>query len=147
MAPLPGEHFTRERDARRLSKAKASHVSGTDGDPIGPTLSELTGVKAADWPKPVRDWFDAWRRSPQARLFVSEVEWRALARWAYLLQMVHDPDTSHQSRIQSWNSLARLESSLGATHVDRIKSHMKIKPAETEAPKPPATVDYRAMLA
>ncbi len=145
-SPIPSEHPSRERDARRRHGAKVATVSGTDNSPTGPTLAKLTGRR--DWPRPVRDWFESWRRSPQARLFVSDVEWQQLGRAAYLLEAFHAADTPASVRVQCHTAVRNMEASLGATHTDRVKTHMKIKPAVDEPAAPSAgVVDYRARLA
>ena len=145
-SPIPSEHPARARDARRRHATKIATVTGSDTGVIGPTLTKLTGRVTKSWPQPVRDWFDAWRRSPQARLFVSDVEWQHLGRAAYILESFYDPATPASVRVQCATYVKNIESLLGATHTDRVKTHMKIKPVESVEPAPPATVDYRSML-
>ena len=143
-SPIPAEHSSRERDERRRHTARTS-VAGSDGSPVGPTLARLTGRK--DGPRPVRDWFEAWRRSPQARLFVSDVEWLALARGAVLLAQYHDPDVSASVRVQTFNAIRTLEASLGGLITDRVKAHVKVRPPEPAPQQAAPVADYRRMLA
>ena len=145
MAPIPKERGARARDDRRRKGARAETITGSDSSPVGPTLRKVTGVD--EWSRPVVRWFDTWRRSPQARLFVGDVEWETLGRAAYLLEQFYDPDTSPGVRVQTWNAIRALESTLGATHADRVRSHVKIKPAEPEVEQVASVVDYRARLA
>ena len=148
MPRFPTEHPARERDRARRHDAKAATVTGSDSSLIGPPLHRLTGRAIKTWPAPVRDWFDTWRRSPQARLFVSDVEWQTLGRAAYLLERFYDPDTSPGVQVQCFTAVRNLEAALGATHTDRVKTHMKIKPPVDEEPASSApVVDYRARLA
>ena len=149
MPRFPTEHPARERDRARRHDAKAATVTGSDSSLIGPPLRELTGIAIKDWPPQVRNWYDAWRRSPQARLFVSDVEWESLGRAAFLLRDFYDPATSGGVRVQCANYVRNLEASLGATHTDRVKTHMKIKPPVDEEPAGSSApvVDYRARLA
>lgn len=145
---IPKATASRPRDQRRRHASKQATITGADGEPIGPTLARLTGRPAKSWPRQVRDWFETWRRSPQARLFVSDVEWQSLGRCAYLVEQFYGDDTPASVRVQTWNAIRQFESMLGATHTDRVKTHMKIKPAEPESTSPvAAVVDYAAMLA
>ena len=147
MAPIPKEAGARARDDRRRKTSRADTLTGSDSKLIGPTLRKLTARE--DWPRPVTRWFDVWRRSPQARLFVSDVEWETLGRCAWLVEQFYDPDTPASVRVQTWNAIRAFESTLGATHADRVRTHLKIKPAEQ--PSQPQTgakvVDYRSRLA
>ncbi|MCB0893081.1 MAG: hypothetical protein KDB51_14900 [Propionibacteriaceae bacterium] len=144
MANRRKEHLSRPRDER--ARDRRTVVVGSDGDAIGPSLFEVTGRPAGSWPPAVVRWFEAWRRSPQARLFVSDVEWQALGRAAWLVEQYLADDTAPSVRVQTWQAIMRFEGSLGATFSDRVRSQIKVRPAEVgEVPVAPA-VDYRWLL-
>ena len=145
MAPVPKENGARARDDRRRKGSRAETIAGSDSSPIGPTLRKITG--RSDWSRQVVRWFDTWRRSPQARLFVSDVEWETLGRAAYLVEQFYDIDTPPAVRVQTWNAIRAFESTLGATHADRVRTHLKIRPAEVEPTPEAKVVDYRSRLA
>jgi hypothetical protein len=111
-------------------------------------LFEVTGRPGKDWPPAVVRWWDAWRRSPQARLFVGEVEWQALGRAALMLELYFDPECPASVRVQVWQALARFEGLLGATHSDRVRSQIRVKPAEPVpvVGSPRLVPDYRELL-
>lgn len=135
------EHLSRPRDERRRDASRT--VTGTDDKPLGPSLYELTGRPASDWHPRVVAWFDAWRRSPQARLFVGRVEWESLGRCAFLLEQYYDPACSPSLRVRVWSAISRQESSLGATHADRTRAGIKVKPMEPAAASAPTpNTDY-----
>ena len=139
------EHRSRDRDTRRRDNDRQV-VVGSDSTEIGPSLHALTGIPAKAWRPQTRRWYAAWRRSPMARLFVSDVEWESLGRCASMVEMFYDPATPASVRVQTWNAIRAFESLLGGTHSDRVKSHMKIRPADEPTGPSVAGVDYRAML-
>lgn len=149
MPPAPKPTASRERDHKRRHTSRST-ITGSDGRPVGPSLYELTGRAAREWNPRVRAWFEAWRCSPQARLFVSGVEWELLGRAAVLLEQFFDPATSPAVRVQTQQAVRALESQMGATHADRVKLHMRIAaatPEETERSEPDAdVVDYRSLV-
>lgn len=150
MPPAPKPTASRDRDAKRRHQSKTT-ITGSDGEPIGPSLFELTRVPAKSWRRQTRQWFEAWRRSPQARLFVSGVEWESLGRCAYLVEQFYDAKTPASVKVQIWNAIRGFESLLGATHTDRVKTHMRIA-APDPSPKQQdgqgaKVIDYQAMVA
>lgn len=108
-----------------------------DGERAGKPLG---GV----WPQVVLDWWDTWRRSPQAKTFVG-TDWQRLLMLAPLVaQFFECPDKGVMAEIRQNESL------LGATHVDRLKARIKVTPAGSEPTASPAGVaaldDYRRAL-
>lgn len=144
MANRRKEHLSRPRDERR--RAAKAVVVGSDDEPIGPSLFEVTGRPAKQWPAAVVRWYDAWRRSPQARLFVGEVEWQALGRAAWMVEQYLDPACPPSVKVQTWQALARFEGLLGATQTDRARSQIKVRPAEAGSVPVAPPVDYRSLL-
>src|SRR5689334_12625653 len=81
----------------------------------------LTG----SWSQQTREWYDTWRWSPQAAVFVA-------TDWSRLRMLV--PLVEKYFRNPHHMTLAEIrqnESLLGATHVDRLKARIKV---EREAP-------------
>lgn len=107
-----------------------------DGELRGPALT-------GDWSEAVRSWYDTWRRSPQAQLFVA-TDWMRLRMLAPLVagyMKLPTKDVLSEIRLN--------ESLLGATHTDRLKARIAVqKPDEqTEVPAGVTALDdYRRVL-
>lgn len=132
--PLPSDN-KRRRNADTFGGATPVSDDGErSGEPLG-------GV----WPQPVLDWWDAWRRSPQAKMFVG-TDWQRLRMLAPLVAAYWEcPDKGVLAEIRQNESL------LGATHADRLRGRIKVdrQPAETGgAPAGVTALDeYRRNLA
>ena len=89
-----------------------------------------------------REWYDCWRYSPQAAVFLM-TDWQRLKLLARLVDRYFErPNQLALAEIRQNESL------LGATHVDRLKARMKVE--QPPAAEPPAGVtaidDYRNRL-
>ena len=92
-----------------------------------PTLGRRPG--GGRWSAATRDWFEVWRRSPQASQFV-ETDWSALRRCALLLEVFFaDPSAALAAEIR------QIEAKLGATVDDRMRLRLRVhsRPAVAES--------------
>lgn len=123
---------------RRTNKDTYADVQATVA-----VTDEVRGpVLEGDWlPETVR-WYETWRRSPQAAVFVA-TDWQRLAMLAPLVDDYFD--RPHHLKLAE---VRQNESLLGATHVDRLRARIKVeaKPAATP-PGVAAMDDYRTRLA
>lgn len=107
-ATLPGEPRQRLR---------------ADGKIGGFDLPEGVLPKGEEWHPQTREWWDAWRRSPQAAAMATDVDWRYLLDTALL---------HHQywknGRWEFANEIRMREAKLGATPGDRnaLKFHLEV---------------------
>lgn len=134
MGPPPKE-TKRRRNADTYADVKAAVVD--DGERCG---SPLGGV----WPQYVLDWWDTWRRSPQAKAFVN-TDWQRLRMLAPLVAAYWEaPDRSIMAEIRQNETL------LGATYADRLRNRIKVeRPAAAEVAAAGVTAldEYRRQLA
>lgn len=138
---MPGPPPKEQRRRRNADTYADVQVSVPDdgercGEPLG-------GV----WPQPVLDWWDTWRRSPQAKAFVN-TDWQRLRMVAPLVAAYWEcPETKTLAEIRANETL------LGATHADRLRNRIKVDrapSAEAAGPLPAgvAAIDeYRRNLA
>jgi hypothetical protein len=106
-----------------------------------PTVVEVRGPACASgtWLPATKEWYETWRRAPQAVVFV-DTDWQRLRMLLPLVDRYY----------RRPSPIARLnESLLGATHVDRLKARIKVELAAT-TPAVPAGVtaldEYRDRL-
>lgn len=92
-----------------------------------------------DWSPAVRDWYETWRRAPQAQAFQA-TDWQRLRMLAPLVeQYFRDPKSTLM------DTIVRSESLLGATHVDRLRARIKVEqPAASESAPDPAHGERQA---
>ncbi len=127
--PLPQATHQRDRDSRRRL---ASNANLTPDDVVrGPDLVEVSG--RADWHPDTLRWWNAWRRSPQAQVFLS-TDWERLITVAPLRDVIaRNPLRPSASAIAE---LRLNEERLGATLADRIRLRMSVTPAPLAAVTP-----------
>lgn len=135
---MPGPTPAENKRRRNADTFGGNRAVVDDGERCGQPLG---GV----WPRYVLDWWDVWRRSPQAKLFV-ETDWMRLRMLAPLVAAYWEaPDKAVMAEIRQNETL------LGATHADRLRNRIKVeKPSETsgEVPAGVAALDeYRRALA
>ena len=132
------------REKRRRNNpdtyADVKAVLSDDGEVRGPDLP------GADLYVPqVRDWYETWRRSPQAATFVN-TDWQRLH---FLAPLVNRYFLNPHHLVMA--EIRHSESLLGATYTDRLKSRMKIEKTDdkpTVAPAGVAAIDsYRKKIA
>lgn len=118
-APKPAE----QRRRRNIDPIAESKITD-DGQRLGPDLNKLTG--RSDWLPQVIAWFETWRTSPQAKVFVA-TDWQRLGMLAPLVQeYLAEPRSTILSEI-------RLnEERLGATVVDRQRARMVVEPSSKD---------------
>lgn len=117
---------------RRNAPTHGENVVQDDGVLRGPALE-------GTWDAPVLDWYETWRRSPQAALF-EETDWLRLRLLAPILQGYYRrPSAAALSEIRM------NEERLGATVVDRMRARIRIE-REEDAPLAVVT-DARAAIA
>lgn len=126
--PVPNEN-RRRRNADTYADVKATVVD--DGELTGPALE-------GEWSPQVRSWWDTWRRSPQAKVFLA-TDWMRLRMVAPLLERyLLSPHHLVLAEIRQNESL------LGATHTDRLKGRIKVErkmPQSTDAPAGVTAID------
>lgn len=127
-APKPAE----ERRRRNVDPYPAAQVAGDD-QVRGPELPD-----DIEWPAATREWWDTWRRSPQAQMFVA-------TDWSFLL----DTAMLHAEYWLGDRSLAaelRLRmAKFGTTPEDRMRLRLSIK--DTPADQAPAPAQPRKAAA
>jgi hypothetical protein len=102
--------------------AAPAHVLADDGVTRGPSLEDATGRD--DWDADVRRWYAGWQTAPQAQVFTS-TDWARLALLAPLVERYfEDPKPTLMSEIRM------NEERLGATHVDRLRARISVKPSD-----------------
>lgn len=124
---------------RRQNKDTYADVQATvtpDAKLRGPDLG-------GTWSPNTVAWYETWRRSPQAALFLA-TDWGRLQMMAPLVESYFGwPNDKKLAEIRQNESL------LGATHVDRLRARIKVElePAETVTPPGVTALDeYRARL-
>ncbi len=118
--PAPKETRSRARDQRRADAELT--VIESDGKTHGPELPD--GV---DWPDATRDWWETWRRSPQAQTF-TDTDWSFLLDTAILHMEFWDGNRAHAPEL-------RLRAAkFGATPEDRAR--LKIAVGEPTGSRP-----------
>lgn len=122
--PAPAER-KRRRNADTYADVAATVVD--DGEVCGPEPDE-------DWSASVRDWFETWRRSPQAKVFVG-TDWQRLRMLAPTVEAYVAGDLKAMTEIRLNESL------LGATHADRLRNRVKVE-REAAATLAPVTALY-----
>ena len=102
---------------------------------------ELRGPELADgYDAGVVEWFETWRRSPQAQLF-EDTDWARLVMLAPIVQAyLRRPSAAALSEIRM------NEERLGATVVDRMRARIVIERDEAGPELAPVT-DVREALA
>lgn len=108
-----------------------AHVLADDGVTRGPSIEEATGRN--DWDADVRRWYSGWQRAPQAQLFTS-TDWARLAMLAPLVERYYE-----DPKVQTMAEIRMNEERLGATHTDRMRARMTVRPADEAADVVPLT--------
>lgn len=124
--PVPAEN-RRRRNADVYADVK-THLTEDDGGELrGP---ELPG---SGYLVQVQEWYDVWRRSPQAAAFLS-TDWQRLHMLAPLVQSYWImPSEKKMAEIRQNESL------LGATHADRLRGRIKVEQDKPAAPSAPTS--------
>lgn len=126
---MPGFGPPPSENKRRANKDEFEEHAVTveaDGELHGPELpySKMYAPRTLDW-------YETWRRAPQAPMFTG-TDWQRLHMLAPLVdQYWLEPSTKLLSEIRLNESL------LGATHVDRMRGRIKVELAK---PQPAAGV-------
>lgn len=118
--PMPKAHRQRERDTKRRDRDVVT--VRPDGVLRGPELPEGHGFSPA-----TVEWYETWRRSPQAQLF-EETDWLALQVVLPLVeQHFRRPSAAAASEIRL------TVASLGGTYADRLRvAKIKVEREEEE---------------
>lgn len=118
--PAPKDTRSRARDQRRIEDQLT--VIASDGGVHGPELPD-----SLDWPDATRDWWDTWRRSPQAQTF-TDTDWSFLLDTAVLHMEFWDGNRSVAPEL-------RLRAAkFGATPEDRARLKIAVgEPATGKA--------------
>jgi len=92
------------------------------------------------WDERTLQWWDTWRTSPQAKLFIA-TDWQALVETAYLYDMLWAEDCSVASFVRLAAEVRQRCEKWGSTYSDRLKLRMKVP---TTAMRPEMRDDNRA---
>lgn len=133
--PAPKDSHARARDTARRTAPVV--VVKADGEPHGPDLPD-----GLDWPDATRDWWETWRKSPQAAMF-TETDWSFLLDTAVLHMEFWDGNRSVAAEL-------RLRAAkFGATPEDRARLKIAVgepaKPTQA-APRTRAAVARKGRL-
>lgn len=121
--PAPKDPSARRR--RNLPNELA--MVSADGQNHGPDLPE--GI---DWPDATRDWWETWRKAPQAKLF-TDTDWSFLLDTAVLHMEFWDGDRSVAAEL-------RLRAAkFGATPEDRARLKLAVGEPEKLGRQAPRT--------
>lgn len=116
-------------DSRRRNAPEKLTIVESDGSEHGPDLPEGT-----DWPDVTRDWWETWRRSPQASTF-TDTDWSFLLDTAVLHMDFWDGNRNAAAEL-------RLRvAKFGATPEDRARLRLEVAPqggVRPERTRPPA---------
>lgn len=139
---MPGTGPPPSENRRRRNQDTYADVKATvtdDGELSGPALE---GV----WSDTARAYWDTWRRSPQAKVFLV-TDWMRLRMLIPLVESyLSTPTPVKMAEIRQNETL------LGATHTDRLRSRLKVDkstPGAVEAVRAGVTAldEYRRNLA
>lgn len=109
-----------------------------DGELRGPLLPEGVLPDDEDWHPRTRQWWETWRRSAQAQVFI-ETDWDFLLDTALLHHVMWT-----KGRWEFASEVRLRAAKYGATPEDRMRLKLKI---ETPADKPPLTETPRSTSA
>ena len=120
--PAPKETRSRARDQRRVDQSLT--VIQADDIARGPDLP--VGI---DWPDATREWWETWRKAPQAQTF-TDTDWSFLLDTAILHMEFWDGDRSVAAEL-------RLRTAkFGATPEDRARLKIAVgEPRDKPAPR------------
>lgn len=121
---------------RRRNLAAELTVIAADGETHGPGLPD--GI---DWPDATRDWWETWRRSPQAQTF-TDTDWSFLLDTAILHMEFWDGNRAQAAEL-------RLRvAKFGATPEDRARLKIAVgEPTPKAAPRTRSTGRKERLLA
>src|SRR5690606_40516623 len=102
-------------------------------------LEELT--LRDDWSPYVRQWYETWRRSPQAAYFL-DTDWQRLGLLARAVAQVE-----RKMSATLMGEIRMNEERLGATVTDRMRARMELEQAEQDKAPVLEIVDAKARLA
>ncbi len=132
---------SRARDTKRRD-AEMRHVED-DGELRGPPLPEGVLPDGEDWHPRTRQWWDTWRRSPQAQTFI-DTDWDFLLDTALLHAIMWS-----RGKWEFASEVRLRAAKYGATPEDRMRLKLQIDtPADKSAPAetPRSTSDRRKNL-
>lgn len=133
------------RSRSRDSKARDAELNRVedDGELRGPSLPEGVLPDDEDWHPRTRQWWETWRRSAQAQVFI-DTDWDFLLDTALLHHVMWT-----KGRWEFASEVRLRAAKYGATPEDRMRLKLKIetpadKPAPVETPR--STSDRRKNL-
>lgn len=93
------------------------------------------------WSDPVVEWFETWRRAPQAQLFEA-TDWQRLKMLAPVVERALLTGSS-----EAMKEVRMTESLLGATVADRLRTRIRIDRDTEAAPHLASVTDARERIA
>lgn len=133
------------RSRARDSKARDAELNRVedDGELRGPLLPEGVLPDDEDWHPRTRQWWETWRRSAQAQVFI-ETDWDFLLDTALLHHVMWT-----KGRWEFASEVRLRAAKYGATPEDRMRLKLKIETPADKAPPaetPRSTSDRRKNL-
>ena len=118
----------------RRNKVREVEIAAGEFPPIGPRLPTHFGPDGGKvrFSKRTRERYEAWRRSPQSRHFLSS-DWDRLLDLAPLWHALEQNplDTRLLAEVRA------MEKTLGATIEDRLRAHIKVTEPKPDAEPSP----------
>jgi hypothetical protein len=127
----PKEMRSRARDSRARD-AELNRVED-DGEVRGPELPEGVLPDQESWHLRTVQWWETWRRSPQAQTFIA-TDWDFLLDTALLHHVMWT-----KGRWEFASEVRLRAAKYGATPEDRMRLKLKIDAPGASAPAPPET--------
>lgn len=124
--PLPRKDD--DERVNRVPPARSRVDITADGELRGPELPTETRGNTQGWCERTKQWWDAWRRSPQAKL-MNELDWESMFDAAYIHDAIWRQSFKPLSGTVLTNLLAELrrrEGQYGATFEDRQRLNLHI---------------------
>lgn len=127
-----------QRVRRNEPRIRPSEITA-DGVLRGPELPECPDKEG--WCPRTLEWYDTWRRSPNAQLF-AETDWESLLECCIIHNRIWNPNRTAGrtgGRVGDVNltslmgELRRRVGVWGATHYDRVQLKLSITTPQTEA--------------
>lgn len=127
----PKETRSRARDTK--ARDKELQRLSDDGEVRGPDLPEGVLPDDEDWHVRTRQWWETWRRSPQAQTFI-ETDWDFLLDTALLHHVMWT-----KGRWEFASEVRLRAAKYGATPEDRMRLKLKVDAPGDKPPSESAT--------
>lgn len=96
------------------------------------------------WDARTAEWWETWRTSPQAQLFL-DTDWQALLETAYLYDLMWAETCTVASFVRLAAEVRQRCEKWGSTYADRLKLRMKVPAQRPDLVDGPTTRDHRTV--